>query len=190
MSEKEILRNQRRRLAIIRHYEEVTKNKAKTARYFGISRAIFYRWYDLYQRYGLEGLRDKSRRPLSSPRATEAEIIGKIVYLREHYQFGPWKIQMYLRRYHDIKISKTGVYRILRRLNINRLPNNQGYKRDKRKYKRYEKPLPGHRIQVDVKFLERIDIKKRYYQFTAIDDCTRLRILRLYEQNNQVNAPI
>ncbi len=27
--------------------------------------------------------------------------------------------------------------------------------------------------------------KKRYYQFTTIDDCTRLRI---YEHNNQVNA--
>lgn len=189
MSEKEILRNQRKRLGIIHHYEEVTKNKAKTARYFGISRAIFYRWYDRYQRYGIEGLRDQSRRPLNSPRATKAEIIGKIVYLREHYHFGPWKIQMYLKRYHAISISKPGVYRILRRLNMNRLPNNQGYKRDKQQCKRYEKPLPGHRIQIDVKFLERIgDARKRYYQFTAIDDCTRLRILRIYEQNNQVNA--
>ena len=93
----------RRRLGIIHHYEEVTKNKAKTARYFGISRAIFYRWYDRYQKYGAEGLRDQSRRPLNSHRATKAEIIGKIVYLREHYQLGPWKIQMYLKRYHDIR---------------------------------------------------------------------------------------
>jgi hypothetical protein len=30
--------------------------------------------------------------------------------------------------------------------------------------------------------------KKRYYQFTAIDDCTRLRILKIYEHCNQKTA--
>jgi len=50
MSEKEIVRNQRKRLESTHHYEEVTKNKAKTARFFGISRTIFYRWYDWYQK--------------------------------------------------------------------------------------------------------------------------------------------
>ena len=40
-----------------------------------------------------------------------------------------------------------------------------------------------------MKFLEGIKgIKKRYYQFTAIDDCTRLRVLRIYERNNQKTA--
>ena len=49
--------------------------------------------------------------------------------------------------------------------------------------------MPGHRIQIDVKFLERIKgTGRRYYQFTAIDDCTRLRVLRIYERNNQKNA--
>ena len=28
----------------------------------------------------------------------------------------------------------------------------------------------------------------KYYQFTAIDDCTRLRVLRIYDQNNQRTA--
>jgi len=30
--------------------------------------------------------------------------------------------------------------------------------------------------------------KRRYYQFTAIDDCTRIRVLRIYERNNQKTA--
>lgn|GEM_PF-6138286 len=38
MSEKERVRNQRRRLGIVHHYEELTKNVAKTASDFGISR--------------------------------------------------------------------------------------------------------------------------------------------------------
>jgi transposase-like protein len=29
---------------------------------------------------------------------------------------------------------------------------------------------------------------KKYYQFTAIDDCTRLRVLRIYPQLNQTTA--
>ena len=42
---------------------------------------------------------------------------------------------------------------------------------------RYEKPHPAHRIQVYVKFLVRIPgTRKRLYQFTAIDDCTRRRL--------------
>lgn len=189
MSEKEILRRQRWRLGIIRHANEVTKNIAKTCRYFGISRATFYHWQTKYQKYGVDGLRDRSRRPLHSPRETQVEVVAKIIYLRERYHFGPWKIQMYLKRYHDIAMSGPGIYRILKRLNMNRLPHNQGYKRFKKTYRRYEKPLPGHRIQMDVKFLEKIgDTRARYYQFTAIDDCTRLRVMKIYERNNQKNA--
>jgi len=64
MSRNEILRNQKWRLGIIRHAEEVTHNIAKTCRYFGISRTAFYKWYERYQNYGVEGLKDRSRRPL------------------------------------------------------------------------------------------------------------------------------
>lgn len=189
MSEKEINRLQQWRLGIIRHVEEVSHNVAKTCRYFGISRSCFYGWYGRYQKEGEIGLKDRSRRPLHSPRATQTEIVAKIVYLRENYHFGGKKIKMYLKRYHDIDLSTSGIWRILKRLNINRLPNNMGYKRHADRWKRYEKPQPGHRIQVDVKFLERIpNTRKRYYQYTAIDDCTRLRIMKIYEKINQQSS--
>ncbi len=186
MSKNEILRNQRWRLGIIRHAEEVTHNVAKTCRYFGISRTAFYRWYKKYEKDGEEGLKDRSHRPIHSPNSTKPEIIAKIIYLRQTYHFGPWKIQMYLKRYHDIDVSSSGVWRILKRLNMNCLPYNQRYKKHKERWKRYEKPEPGHRIQVDVKFLEKIPgTRKRYHQYTAIDDCTRLRVLRIYDRCNQ-----
>ena len=55
--------------------------------------------------------------------------------------------------------------------------------------KRYEKPLPGHRVQVDVKFIEPIaGLKKRHCQYTAVDDCTRIRVLRIYPKNDQRTA--
>ncbi len=45
-----------------------------------------------YQELGPEGLRERSHRPLVSPNATKAEVVGKILHLRQHYHFGPAKI--------------------------------------------------------------------------------------------------
>ena len=189
MTERELTRNAARRLAIIRHAEEVTGSVAKTCRYYGISRQVFYKWKSRYDSEGEGGLRDRSKRPLNSPRATKTEVVGKIIYLRQNYHFGPLKISMYLKRYHDIEISSSGVWRILKRLDMNRLPSSQRHKRHAGRWKRYEKPQPGHEIQVDVKFIAPIGGKKRrYYQFTAIDDCTRLRVLRIYDRLNQKTA--
>ena len=189
MTEKELARGAARRLAIIRHAQEVTGNVSLTCRYFGITRQAFYIWLRRYEEHGLEGLRDRSRRPRTSPNATKPEVVGKIVYLRQHYHFGPHKIAMYLKRYHDIEVSPSGVWRILKRLDMSRLPASQRYKRHVDRWKRYEKPLPGHRVQVDVKFIAPLKgSRKKHYQFTAIDDCTRIRVLRIYDRLNQQTA--
>jgi hypothetical protein len=63
---------------------------------------------------------------------------------------------MYLKRYHDVTVSQSGVWRILKRLDLNRLPASQRYKRHDERWTRYEKQLPGHRVQIDVKFIEPI----------------------------------
>jgi hypothetical protein len=55
---------------------------------------------------------DRSRGPRVCPNQTRTEVVGKIIYLRQHYHFGPAKIAMYLRRYHDIQISHSGVWRV------------------------------------------------------------------------------
>ena len=189
MSEQELARRAKRRLAIIRHAEEVTGNVAMTCRYYGISRQTYYRWYRSFEERGTEGLKDRSTRPLTSPRATQSEVVGKILYLRQNYHFGPNKIRMYLKRYHDVEISSSGVWRILKKLNINRLPSSQRYKRLDKRWQRYEKQQPGHRVQIDVKFVAPLKGgRKKYYQFTAIDDCTRLRVLRIYDRLNQKTA--
>jgi transposase InsO family protein len=189
MTEQELARGAARRLAIIRHAQEVTGNVSLTCRYYGITRQAYYIWVRRYEEGGLEGLRDRSRRPKVSPNATKAEVVGKIVYLRRSYHFGPHKIAMYLKRYHDVQISPSGVWRILRRLDMNRLPASQRYRRHVDRWKRYEKPLPGHRVQIDVKFIAPLPgSRRKHYQFTAIDDCTRIRVLRLFDRLNQTTA--
>jgi transposase InsO family protein len=192
----------------LRHAEEVTGNVALTCRYYGITRQAFYLWRRRYEAGGSGGLRDRSRRPQSCPHETSTEIVGKIIYLRQNYHFGPAKIAMYLKRYHDVQISDSGVWRILKRLGLNRLPASHRYKPRDRRWKRYEKQLPGHHVQIDVKFIAPLTAaaapgpgaapasstgapaarRKKYYQYTAIDDCTRLRVLRIYDKNNQKTA--
>ena len=109
MTERELDRRAKHRLAIIRHAQEVTQNVSKTCRYYGITRQAYYRWLRRYETGGPEALRDGSSRPHVSPRTTPAEVAGKIVYLRRTYHFGPHKIAMYLGRYHDITISPSGI---------------------------------------------------------------------------------
>ncbi|WP_216216843.1 IS481 family transposase [Amycolatopsis aidingensis] len=201
MSEPQLDRQVRRRLAVLRHVEEVSGNVAMTYRYFGISRPAYYTWLRRYEADGVDGLRDRSRRPRTSPNATHVDVVEKIVHLRQHYHFGPGKVQMYLRRYHDVDISRSGVWRILHRLDMGRLPASQRYKRRDLRWKRYEKQRPGHQVQVDVKFVEPlpkagktgvslkpVGRRGKFYQFTAIDDCTRLRVLTIYPRNNQKTA--
>jgi hypothetical protein len=138
---------------------------------------------------GETGLADRSCTPHRSPGATPRDVVSKILYLRQHYQFGPGKIADYLKRFHQLAIAVSSVHRILVRHGMNRLPANPKHRPHKQRWQRYEKPQPGHRLQMDVKFLERIPgTRKRLYQFTAIDDCTRIRVLKVYDVCNQATA--
>jgi transposase InsO family protein len=135
-----------------------------------------------------QALRTVRRRQRTLPIA-RPEIVEKVLYLRKTYRLGPIRIVWYLARYHAITISDAGVYRILRRNGISRLPG--GTRVRKIHTQRYQQQVPGHQIQVDVKFLkfEGKDGKSvKRYQYTAIDDATRVRALKIYDRHNQSNA--
>ena len=52
-----------------------------------------------------------------------------------------------------------------------------------RQLRLFEKPHPGDSVQIDVKVAKVRG--QKVYQYTAIDDCTRFRALRLYRRQNQ-----
>jgi transposase InsO family protein len=165
------------------------QNVARVCRHFGISRKSFYKWKRRHTEHGDAGLCDRPRAPKCSPRATAREVVSKILYLRQHYHFGPGRIAAYLQRFHQIAIAVSSVHRILTRHGMSRLPARQKHRPHGKRWQRYEKPQPGHRLQLDVKFLERIPgTQRRLYQFTAIDDCTRIRVLKVYDRCNQRTA--
>lgn len=162
---------------------------ARTCRHFGISRKTFYKWRKRYEAYGAAGLSDRPRTPHRSPRATAPDIVRKIVYLRQTYHFGPGRIADYLKRFHGVSVARSSVHRLLGKHGVSRLPANQKHRPHSQRWQRYEKPQPGHRLQVDVKFLERMaGTRTRVDQFTAIDDCTRIRVLKVYDACNQRTA--
>ena len=95
------------------------------------------------------GLINSKPCPENPTRRIKSDIEEQIIYLRRTYHLGQARISWYLERYHDIKVSPSGVRNVLIRNNLRLLPKNQR-KRSVPQFKRYEKQVPGHRIQVDV----------------------------------------
>lgn len=120
---------------------------AEAARMANISRPTAYRWVRRYRREGWDGLRPRSRRPLSSPRALSDETIQTIVITRLQSGRGPQWIGWRLAR------PASTVHRVLRRWNLHRLKRLD---RVTRTPVRYEKAAPGELLHLDVKKLQRV----------------------------------
>jgi len=180
----------RRKLKVLNYATEIG-NAAAACRHFGISGETFYKWKRAYARDGERALINSKPCPQNPKLRTPAHIEEKILYLRRTYHLGQQPIAWYLLRYHDIKISPGAVYNVLKRNDLNRLPQNAKRSKRVQLWQRYEKKVPGHHIQVDVKFLNFTDKsgrRVRRYQYTAIDDATRIRALKVYERHNQENS--
>ena len=65
-------------------------------------------------------------------------------------------------------------------------PQRATRRRSLRQLKLFEKAKPGESVQVDVKVVKVGGTKA--YQYTALDDCTRLRVLRLYRRLNTFSS--
>lgn len=187
MSKNKLL-DQRARLRLrwIQHYEQVTKKVAPTCRYFGISRGTFYLWYHRYISLGVEGLKDKSSRPHKIKRWLPKDVRDTIIQLRLQRKYGPDRMSYYIKQKYNWFVSSQTIWRLYKEYGLNRLK----YKKQWQRYpQHYSQAIPGDRVQIDVKFLDNLAFTgKRYYQFTAIDDCTRFRVLRIYDHNTVANA--
>ena len=170
-------------------YARIIGNVQEACRDFGVPRSSFYRWRKAYSAEGKAGLVRKKPVARSHPRQIPAEFVEKILHLRTQYHLGPQRIAWYLERYHGFSTSCSSVYRTLKRNGVGRLPRNVG--RRAIHTRRYAKQVPGHQIQIDVKFLAlttKDNRKIRRYQYTAIDDATRVRALKIYRRHNQKSS--
>jgi transposase-like protein len=88
MTERELARGAARRLAIIRHAQEVTGNVSGTSRYYGITRQIYYTWLRRYEEGGLDGIRTCGPPPWQGP--SKRSRTSASVHLRKWVRVRAW----------------------------------------------------------------------------------------------------
>lgn len=94
---------------------------AKICSYARIPRATFYVWWNKFQRYGWEGLEPKSRKPLTIHR-TSIETVNEIIRLRRQHNWGPNKIEGYLKHHASggiVSVGHNAIYRIICNAKLN-----------------------------------------------------------------------
>jgi len=116
-------------------------------------------------------------------------VVSKILYLRERYRFGPTRITSYLHRFHNVDVAPSTAHRILIRYGDEPPACQSKTPADRPPLASIReataRPPTASRRQIP----ERIaGSRKRLYQFTAIDDCTRIRVLKIYDVCNQKSA--
>lgn len=169
----------RKRLGWVQYYL-ATNDAGLTCRHCGISRPTLRLWLKRYRAEGLEGLKSKSRKPHTSPNQKRTgEIEQWILELRRSRNLGARRIQSELLWEREIKLSLATIHKVLVNADVKPL------KRPPRKKHsiRYERPIPGERVQMDT-----CQIGPGLYQYTAIDDCTRYRVLRLYSRRTAADT--
>jgi transposase len=173
------------RLLWFREYEEI-KKVPLVCKKFGISRKTFYKWWKLYNKSGksAESLTNRSRRPKTNPRATPEHIIKRLRELRELTGFGQKRLQLYLSIWYGIDLAENTIWKLLRRSGV----DMKETKKTRRKVKPSDPLLPGDRIIIFIKPFEKPIVKKRYVLYAAVDECTHLRIGKIYPSHSTLSA--
>jgi len=157
-----------------------SKDAGLTCRRCGISRPTLRKWVRRYNQNGMDGLTSHSRRPLKSPKIKITEAITTLIKnFRTSRNLGARRIQSELIRNYSIKLSLATIHKVLKKLEVKPLIKPKRQKR----YKRYQRPIPGDRVQVDV-----MKVRNGLYQYTAVDDCTRYRVLALFSRKTAQNT--
>src|SRR5438477_1968502 len=82
---------------------------------FGISRPTGYLWLRRYQRHGVQGIAEHSRKPLASPGRTDAVLEQRVIAVRQRYpDWGARKLRVVLAR-EGFELARNTIHRILLR---------------------------------------------------------------------------
>ena len=182
-----ITQTMRYRQSLIRYAQKHGVTKAAIR--YHTNRQYIYRWLRRYDGT-LQSLADRSHRPHSHPNQhTEAELNLIRNMRRRNPNTGLVVFWVKLRQ-RGYNRSISGLYRVLARSGqmAAKLPNP--------KYipKPYEQmQYPGQRIQIDVKYVPNACLVgdaagQKFYQYTAIDEYSRFRILEAFEEHSTYSS--
>lgn len=159
----------------------------ETAIRYGVSRKTVYKWVDRYDGT-TDSLVDHSHKPLNSPRKhTDREIKQIKRRLKRHR----WKdlILAYQELVEKDGYTRSygGYKRIVSQLKALK-PKRKKRIRKPKPYKRAA--YPGQKIQLDVKYVPSYCVTdgKKYYQYTAVDECTRWTFREMYDEHSTYSS--
>ena len=150
---------------------EVTGDAGLTCRRCGISRPTLRKWLYRYRAEGFEGLDNLSRRPIRSPNRKVSKNEERWIREFRKAQLGARRIQSERVWRHQYKLALATIHKVLKRNQVPPLVRP----RKKSNFKRYERPVPGDRVQMDT-----MKLRPGLYQYTAIDDCSRFLVAGVY----------
>jgi transposase len=132
------------REAMVRSVLEGGLSKADAAHQFNTTPKTVAKWVNRFRAGGVDGLRDRSSRPLSSPSQTVPATCEVIEALRRQRHTGKQIAA-------EAGVSAATVSRVLRRLGLNRIRDLEPAE----PIRRYERAAPGEMIHIDIKKLGR-----------------------------------
>lgn len=175
------------------HYAE-KHGKSEAARKYGVSLSSVKRWSKRHDGTW-QSLQERSHRPNSHPRQhseTEETAIRQ-AFVKAYARYGWDGVYAELLKGHGYTRSFGGMYHAATRMGLGWGKNRKRPSSAARRYP--ELTTPGEKVQIDVKEVPYCCLKgaakrdgKRLYQWTAIDECTRLRYVFGYEEHTPENS--
>ena len=150
-----------------------------------VSRQAVYEWKAKYDGHW-KSLRDRSHRPHSHPKQHTEEEIKLIIRYWQKNQYDMIMLWDKIREKGYQRHYKS-MLRVVKRIKlVAEVDKRKGYK--PQLYKRAD--YPGQKVQVDVKFVPSYCISngQKYYQYTAIDECTRIVYREMYDEHSTYSS--
>lgn len=148
---------------------------------FGRSRQAIYEWRAKYDGKSWKSLVEKSHRPHHHPNEHTAE--EKEMILRRYPRYKDDMIMLWdsLRKSGYTR-SYVSLIRVVRKWVQPEIKKRQA--RKPQPYQRAE--YPGQKVQIDVKFVPSYCVSngQKYYQYTAVDECTRWVYREMYDEHS------
>ena len=170
------------------------KGKSFAARIYGVSLSSVKRWDKQYDGKDWRSLVERSHRPHSHPkRHTESEemIISK-AFWKKYERYG-WDGVYAEAKANGYTRSLSGMIYAAKRLDLVDKAKRRPPRRHDRRFP--ELLMPGEKVQIDVKEVpyhclrgKLLRDNKHLYQWTAIDECTRIRFLYIFEEHTPENS--
>lgn len=157
----------------------------EASKYYRVSRNAIYEWRAKYDGKSWKSLLDKSHRPHHHPNEHTSEEKEMILRRYPRYQGDMIMLWDSLRK-SGYKRSYTSLMRV-----VNKWIKPQVKKKQTRKSQPYVRAeYPGQKVQIDVKFVSAYCVTNgcKYYQYTAVDECSRWTFREMYDEHSTYSS--